>query len=135
MQQLSHSDEYQDPDNPSHAIFDPELMRGELKGKYIVDAACGEEHSIVVCQVRNAEEKITHELVYACGNNLKGQLGINRCSHLNDFTLVEDLSELYDGMDSDQKALHITHIACGKRHCMATLDYGAFFYWGDNVSG
>jgi alpha-tubulin suppressor-like RCC1 family protein len=101
MQQLSHSDEYQDPDNPSQAIFEPELMRGELKGKFVVDAACGEEHTMVVCHIRNGEGKTTHELVYACGNNLKGQLGINRISHLNDFTLVEDLSELYDGQDSE----------------------------------
>ena len=38
-------------------------------------------------------------------------------------------------MDEDQRPLHVTHIACGRRHCMAALDYGAFFYWGDNVSG
>ena len=49
--------------------------------------------------------------------------------------MVEDLSELYDGMDSEQRPLHITAISCGKRHCMATLDYGAFFFWGDNISG
>lgn len=49
MQQLSHSDEYQDADNPSHALFEPELMQGELKDKFVVDAACGEEHTVVVC--------------------------------------------------------------------------------------
>jgi alpha-tubulin suppressor-like RCC1 family protein len=49
MQQLSHSAEYQDPDNPSHAIFEPTLMSGELKGKFVVDAAAGEEHTVVVC--------------------------------------------------------------------------------------
>lgn len=110
-------------------------MTGELEGKFVVDAACGEEHTVVVCQIRNGEGKCTHELVYSCGNNLKGQLGINRMSHVNDWSLVEDLSELYDGMDEDQKPLHITSIACGRRHCMAALDYGAFFFWGDNVSG
>ena len=136
MQQLSHSNEFMDPDSPSHAIFQPELFStGELADKFVVDAACGEEHSVVVCQMRNGDGECTHELVYACGNNLKGQLGINRTSHLNDWTLIEDLSELYDGHDQNQKPLHITHISCGKRHCMATLDYGAFFFWGDNVSG
>lgn len=49
MQQLSHSDEYQDAENPSHAIFEPTLMTGELKGKFVVDAAAGEEHTVVVC--------------------------------------------------------------------------------------
>ena len=72
MQQLSHSDEYQDADNPSHAIFEPVLLKGELQGKFVVDAACGEEHTIVVCQIRTGEGKITHELVYSTGNNLKG---------------------------------------------------------------
>ncbi len=49
MQQLSHSDEYQDAENPSHAIFEPTVMSGELKGKFVVDAAAGEEHTLVVC--------------------------------------------------------------------------------------
>ncbi len=111
------------------------MMGGELKGKFVVDAAAGEEHTLVVCQMKNSDGKCTHELVYACGNNLKGQLGINRTSHLNDWVLVEDLSELYDGMDENQKPLHINNISCGRRHCMATLDYGAFFFWGDNVNG
>ena len=87
-----------DPDNPSHAIFTPALLAGELEGKFVVNAACGEEHSVVVAQVRR-DGKPVKELVYACGNNLKGQLGINRSSHLQDFTLVEDLSEMYDGLD------------------------------------
>ena len=125
-----------DPDNPAHALFEPEYMnRGELKDKFVVDAACGEEHSVVVTQIRNPEGKCTHEIVYSAGNNLKGQLGINRTSHLNDWILVEDLSELYDGLDENMTPLHINKISCGKRHCMATLDYGAFFFWGDNVSG
>lgn len=54
---------------------------------------------------------------------------------MNDFTLVEDVSELYDGLDEGQKPLHITNIACGKRHCIASLDYGAFYIWGDNEKG
>ena len=54
---------------------------------------------------------------------------------MNDFILIEDISELYDGLDADRKPLHITKIACGRKHCMAALDYGAFFFWGDNESG
>lgn len=80
-------------------------------------------------------DKPISELVYACGNNLKGQLGINRISHLNDFTLVEDISELYDQIDEKQSPLHIKKISCGRRHCMALFEYGAFFNWGDNEFG
>ena len=47
-------------------------MDGELQGKFVVDAACGEEHSVVVCQIRNGKGECIHELVYATGNNLKG---------------------------------------------------------------
>ena len=66
---------------------------------------------------------------------MKGQLGINRTSHLQDWTLIEDISELYDSVDEVMKPLHITSISCGKRHCLATLDYGGFYYWGENASG
>lgn len=100
----------------------------------MVDAAAGEEHTVVICQVRRLG-KVLSELVYACGNNLKGQLGINRCSHLNDFTLIEDISELYDQVDEEQAPLHINKLQCGRRHCMATFDYGAMFVWGDNEVG
>lgn len=100
MQQLSNAETFADPDNPTHAIFTPALLQGELEGKFVVNAACGEEHSIVVAQVKR-DGKPIKEVVYGCGNNLKGQLGINRTSHLQDFTLVEDLSEMYDGLDAD----------------------------------
>ena len=91
---------YADPENPIHAIFEPAKLGGELERKFVVDAAAGEEHTIVVTQIIR-QGKPMHELVYGCGNNLKGQLGINRTSHLNDFTLIEDVSELYDGIDAD----------------------------------
>jgi alpha-tubulin suppressor-like RCC1 family protein len=84
-----------DPDNPQQAIFSPVTLGGALEGKYVVDVAAGEEHTVAVAQLRKDNKPIS-EYVYACGNNLKGQLGINRTSHLQDFTLVEDISELYD---------------------------------------
>lgn len=49
--------------------------------------------------------------------------------------MLEDLSQLYDGLDVETKPLHVTHLACGKRHCMAALDYGGFYFWGDNENG
>ena len=62
-------------------------------------------------------------------------MGINRISHLNDFTLVEDISEMYDGVDDKHEPLTISKISCGRRHCMATFDYGAFLFWGENDLG
>ena len=46
-------------------------LKGELERKHVVDAAGGEEHTVVVAQImRNG--KAIQELVYAAGNNLKG---------------------------------------------------------------
>ena len=71
MQQLSNSEKYIDAENPTQAIFAPTLLKGELERKFVVDAAAGEEHSIVVAQIRR-DGKCIQELVYGCGNNLKG---------------------------------------------------------------
>jgi alpha-tubulin suppressor-like RCC1 family protein len=54
---------------------------------------------------------------------------------LNDFTLVEDISELYDMNDENQKPLEISQLVCGRRHCMAVFQGGHFYVWGDNEVG
>tara|TARA_B110000285_G_scaffold233172_1_gene306153 strand:- start:1679 stop:1819 length:141 start_codon:yes stop_codon:yes gene_type:complete len=45
---LSHAQEYADEASPTHAIFAPLRIVGELDGLYVVDAAAGEEMSIIV---------------------------------------------------------------------------------------
>jgi alpha-tubulin suppressor-like RCC1 family protein len=67
---------------------------GPLEDLFVVDAAAGEEMSIIVAQGKKAG--IIFEQTYGCGNNLKGQLGINRNSHLQDLTLIPDISDLFD---------------------------------------
>ena len=47
---------------------------------FVVDAAAGEEMSIVVAHGKKAG--VVYEQVLGCGNNLKGSLGINRMSHV-----------------------------------------------------
>jgi alpha-tubulin suppressor-like RCC1 family protein len=79
QQQLAHSDEYAQEENPWHAIFTPMSLKGLLEGKFIIDAACGEEFSLILCT--NPSSNDVQE-VYATGNNLRGQLGINRMSHV-----------------------------------------------------
>ena len=130
QQQLSHGTEFAQDENPWHAIFEPTQITRNLEGKFVIDAAAGEEFSVVVCRDPsngNVEE------VYATGNNLRGQLGINRVSHLQDLTLVEDVSGYVD--QNTNKPLHISNIACGRKHCILTFEYGAFFIWGDNEFG
>ena len=63
-----------------HAIFSPQRIVGPLEELFVVDAAAGEEMSVIVAQGKKAG--LIYEQVYACGNNLKGSLGINRTSHL-----------------------------------------------------
>lgn len=130
QQQLSHAQEYADESSPMHAIFAPQRIAGDLESLFVVDAAAGEEMSIIVAQGKTAG--VIFEQVYACGNNLKGSLGINRTSHLQDLTLVPDLSDLFD---ETEQPLMINHITCGRRHCVANYDFGAFMFWGDNQVG
>lgn len=69
QQQLSHGAEFAQDENPWHAIFEPSLIGGPLEGKFVFDAAGGEEFSVIVCRDPsngNVEE------VYSTGNNLRG---------------------------------------------------------------
>lgn len=50
QQQLSHSQEYADEASPTHAIFTPQRISGPLDEMFVVDAAAGEEMSIIVAQ-------------------------------------------------------------------------------------
>ena len=105
QQQLSHSQEYADEASPMHALFAPQRIAGLLEELFVVDAAAGEEMSVMVAQGKKAG--IIFEQVYACGNNLKGSLGINRTSHLQDLILVPDVSDLFDEAD---QPLMINHV-------------------------
>jgi hypothetical protein len=48
-------------------------------------------------------------------------------------TLVEDISGYVD--KNSNAPLIINNLVCGRKHCLATFDYGAFFVWGDNEFG
>jgi hypothetical protein len=58
MMQLSNAADYIDPENSKQAIFTPALITGPLEKKFVVDAAAGEEHSIIVCQARINNEPV-----------------------------------------------------------------------------
>ena len=42
---------------------------------------------------------------------------------------------MHDSTDEKQAPLLIKQLSCGRRHCMAAFEYGAFFFWGDNELG
>ena len=54
---------------------------------------------------------------------------------MQDFVLLSDISELYDSSDVKRKPLSLDNLSSGKRHTLASFDYGAFFFWGDNEFG
>jgi alpha-tubulin suppressor-like RCC1 family protein len=73
-------------------VFTPIEINKGFDGKRVVDAACGEEFSVILTEnIRDGLQE-----VYSCGNNLRGQLGINRVCHLNDLTMIEDISGFVD---------------------------------------
>jgi alpha-tubulin suppressor-like RCC1 family protein len=48
QQQLSHSDDYASEENPQQAIFTPSQITNNLEGKHVIDAAAGDEFSIIL---------------------------------------------------------------------------------------
>ena len=42
------------------------------------------------------------------------------------------MSDLFDEVNNP---LMIQNIECGRRHCIASYDYGAFMFWGENNKG
>ena len=42
---------FADPESPSHAIFSPTQLLGELERKHVIDVAAGEEHTMAVAQI------------------------------------------------------------------------------------
>lgn len=98
-------DDFADNNNPSQAIFKPSLLSPELEGKKAIDVTAGEDFSLVLLE--NPLNKEAHE-IFSTGNNLRGQLGINRVCHLADISLVEDISGFIDS--STNKPLKVAHL-------------------------
>lgn len=51
---------------------------------------------------------------------------------MQDLVLIQDISDLFD---EKNEYLGVVNLQCGRRHCVANFDYGAFLYWGDNQVG
>ncbi|CAI2363438.1 unnamed protein product [Moneuplotes crassus] len=128
QQQLSHSEEFAHEVSQKHVIFEPLKITRDLESKRVVKADGGKDFSIIVTKDRKDVQE-----VFATGNNLRGQLGINRISHLQDIERIEDASGFVDHLK--RAPLTISNLSCGRRHSILTFDYGAFFIWGDNEKG
>lgn len=128
QQQLSHSEEYATETSQKRVMFEPVRISTEIDTRRVINAAGGKDFSVFVTKNRDGLQE-----VWATGNNLRGQLGINRISHLQDVVRLDDISGFVDS--TRQEPLNIAHLSCGRRHSMLVFDYGAFFTWGDNEKG
>jgi len=99
----------------------------------VTDIAAGEGFSVFV--TRNKQNEETE--VFACGNNLNGELGVGYMRHVLDVTKIEGLSNYkFDGGKPGQDTnIRVETISCGKNHCMALLNIGAILEWGSNIRG
>jgi len=104
QQQLSHSEEFAHEVSQKHVLFEPMKITREFEGKRVIKAEGGKDFSVFVTKDRR---DITE--VWSTGNNLRGQLGINRISHLQDITRVDDISGFVD--NTRQVPLQITNLA------------------------
>lgn len=126
--QLSHQKEYAKASEPLMAIYRPQclslLRERDVK---VTMAAAGDKMSVFVGVHSSGETE-----VFASGDNMRGQLGVGYTRHVQDLTLLEDLSHFKTG---DKKDVTVDMLQCGRNHCVGLLSVGAVVQWGDNEHG
>ena len=93
----------------------PTLLRGELKNKLVVQVAAGGGHTVFVT---------ADGLVFACGGNYSGQLGLGDAEDREVPTLVT----------GQLQGKAVVYAAAGNHTLCITAD-GSLFAWGLNSSG
>lgn len=85
-------------------MFEPVKITRDIESKRVVQAEGGKDFSVFITKDRNDVQE-----VWATGNNLRGQLGINRISHLQDVMKIDDVSGFLDS--TKQTPLNIAFLA------------------------
>ena len=137
--QLSHEREVAKPENPLLVSYTPiridrsKRRSPDMMANIITDVAAGDHFSVFV--TRNKANDETE--VFACGNNLNGELGVGYMRHVQDVTKIEGLSNftIQSAEKGKDPNVRIQAISCGKSHCMALLNIGTVLEWGSNVRG
>jgi len=94
----------------------PTLLRGELENKSVIQVSAGDGYSVFVT---------ADGLVFACGYNSKGQLGVGGTEERNVPTLVT-------GQLQGKTAVYV---AASDNHTLCITTDGSLFSWGDNECG
>ncbi|CAN7938426.1 unnamed protein product [Ixodes hexagonus] len=87
-----------------------------LSAHEIRTVACGQDHSLALSEAGQ---------VFSWGSNQYGQLG---CGSDED-------SRLRPKVVKTLAAMHVVQIACGAIHCLALVNNGDLYSWGDNSYG
>ena len=86
------------------------FVAGREEGRNVISVVAGETHSMMLCQ---------NGLLFACGKNNEGVLGVGDTVDRNTPTLVEELSDR-----------NVSSIAAGVYHNLAITDEGRLYSWG-----
>ncbi|CAB3378362.1 Hypothetical predicted protein [Cloeon dipterum] len=95
----------------------PTKISGSLKGKRVVQVACGAEHTLALTSEGE---------VYAFGRNYCGQLGLGTTA--DNLSRPQRLGGLLDGKI-------VTSVACQHSSSFALLHSGEIYSWGNNTNG
>ena len=94
----------------------PTLLRGELENRSVLQVAAGNEHTVFVT---------ADGLVFACGANKMGQLGVGDTQGRVVPTLVT----------AQLQSRAAVYAAAGTCHTLCITADGSLFSWGDNAHG
>ncbi|CAD8075061.1 unnamed protein product [Paramecium primaurelia] len=130
--QLSHSEEFSRVGEPLIAVYNPLRISALMdSNNQVLDLAAGNEFSVFV--TKNKQNSETE--VFACGHNIRGQLGCGFVRHISDIVKLEGLSNFKININGKQENVEVKQIECGYNHCMALTNVGAILEWGDNEYG
>ncbi|XP_072481567.1 probable E3 ubiquitin-protein ligase HERC6 [Notamacropus eugenii] len=90
-------------------------LGASLGGEHLVQAACGEHHSLLL---------LSDGTVWSCGSNASGQLGRR---NIRNHTSPAPIQTLETQM--------VVLVSCGKEHSLAVCKTGKVFSWGSGSEG
>lgn len=89
----------------------------------VTQVSCGDSHTMILT---------SDGLLYGCGSNANGQVGIKGTAELATPTLIEQL--VFD-QGSSKQPLKIVSVCCGPTYTLATTNAGHAYSWGSSAHG
>ena len=121
--QISHGENLASATTHKQILYEPEVISREINGHYATHAVGGSDFSIII-----SEDRKGNQFFWGTGNNLRGQLGINKTTH------IHDMEPMYFE-DEPIEEVKFKFLSAGRRHSILALERGGLFLWGDNEEG